>query len=139
MDKTTKITSYKDLIVWQKSIDFVSYIYGITSQFPSVEKFNLTKTDKDFAYIEGYFNNKKQYLKVEYNRYYEALLSIYSYFTDYSTYKRSSVVNCFKRNGAILDVFKVYHDSGWYSHLYRVGYNPLIDKYSCLYKYKQEG
>lgn len=42
MDKTTKITSYKDLIVWQKSIDFVSYIYGITSQFPSVEKFNLT-------------------------------------------------------------------------------------------------
>nr|HNI32957.1 four helix bundle protein [Chitinophagales bacterium] len=42
MDKTTKITSYKDLIVWQKSIDFVSYIYGITSQFPSAEKFNLT-------------------------------------------------------------------------------------------------
>lgn len=104
--------------------------------------FLFTIEHSGFLYIV--FENMNEgrstiYLKVEYNRYYEALLSIYSYFTDYSTYKRSSVVNCFKRNGAILDVFKVYHDSGWYSHLYRVGYNPLIDKYSSLYKYKQEG
>ena len=36
-----KITSYKDLIVWQKPIDFVSYTYTITAQFPSEEKFIL--------------------------------------------------------------------------------------------------
>lgn len=79
------------------------------------------------------------YFKVEHSRYYEALLSICSYFSNFNINKRSSVVNYFKRNEAILEVFKVYHNSSWYSHLYRVGYNPLIDKYSCLYKYKQEG
>lgn len=36
-----KITSYKDLIVWQKPIDFVSYTYTITAQFLSEEKFIL--------------------------------------------------------------------------------------------------
>jgi len=44
-------------------------VFFTTKEIP-LEKFNLTKTDKDFAYIEGYFNNKKQYLKVEYNDYF---------------------------------------------------------------------
>lgn len=33
--------TYKDLIVWQKSIELVVEIYKITSLFPSEEKFGL--------------------------------------------------------------------------------------------------
>jgi four helix bundle protein len=32
---------YKDLIVWQKSIDFVAAIYGATESLPNSEKFAL--------------------------------------------------------------------------------------------------
>ena len=35
------IRSYKDLIVWQKSIDLVTAIYAATKQFPSDERFGL--------------------------------------------------------------------------------------------------
>ena len=37
----TKTSSYKDLIVWQKSILLVKQIYKLTSVFPSEEKFGL--------------------------------------------------------------------------------------------------
>lgn len=33
---------YKDLIVWQKSIDFVSEIYKITETFPATEIYGLS-------------------------------------------------------------------------------------------------
>lgn len=33
--------TYKDLLVWQKSIDLVIEIYTVTSSFPSEEKFGL--------------------------------------------------------------------------------------------------
>lgn len=33
--------SYRELIVWQKSIDLVTEIYSITSTFPGSERFNL--------------------------------------------------------------------------------------------------
>ncbi len=36
------VNSYKDLIVWQKSIDLVSKIYEITENFPKHELFGLT-------------------------------------------------------------------------------------------------
>lgn len=36
-----KINSFKDLIVWQKSIVLVSEIYAITKLFPTEEKFGL--------------------------------------------------------------------------------------------------
>lgn len=36
------INSYKDLIVWQKSIDFVDMIYAVTKSFPKEEQFGLT-------------------------------------------------------------------------------------------------
>lgn len=36
-----KINSYKDLIVWQKSIDFVAEIYKLTKMLPPEEKFGL--------------------------------------------------------------------------------------------------
>ena len=36
------IQSYKDLIVWQKSIELVTLIYNLTEGFPSKEIFGLT-------------------------------------------------------------------------------------------------
>lgn len=39
-DKT--ITSYKDLIVWQKSVAFVSVLYRATANFPAAEQYGLT-------------------------------------------------------------------------------------------------
>lgn len=35
------VHSYKDLIVWQKSMDLVAKIYQITSKLPSEEQFGL--------------------------------------------------------------------------------------------------
>jgi four helix bundle protein len=36
------IKSYRDLIVWQKSVDFVIEIYKLTKQFPKEEIYGLT-------------------------------------------------------------------------------------------------
>jgi four helix bundle protein len=36
------VTSYKELEVWQKSIDLTTEIYEATKSFPSEEKFGLT-------------------------------------------------------------------------------------------------
>lgn len=36
-----KINTYKDLIVWQKSIILVTKVYLLTHKFPSTEKFGL--------------------------------------------------------------------------------------------------
>ena len=35
------IESHKNLIVWQKSMDLVESVYGITEKFPSKEQFGL--------------------------------------------------------------------------------------------------
>lgn len=37
-----KIESYENLIVWQKSMNLVTAIYELTSQFPKEEVFGLT-------------------------------------------------------------------------------------------------
>ncbi len=37
-----KISSYQDLIVWQKAKDFVVLVYRATSTFPQVELYGLT-------------------------------------------------------------------------------------------------
>ena len=37
-----KLKSYKDLIVWQKSMDLVILIYELTSKFPKSELFGIT-------------------------------------------------------------------------------------------------
>ena len=34
--------SYKDLIVWQKSMDLVTEIYAVTQKFPKEERYGLT-------------------------------------------------------------------------------------------------
>lgn len=38
----TSIRSYRDLIVWQKSIDLTVLTYKLTRRFPSEEKYGLT-------------------------------------------------------------------------------------------------
>jgi four helix bundle protein len=38
----TTITSYKDLIVWQKSMDLVVKVYEITQDFPKAEVYGIT-------------------------------------------------------------------------------------------------
>lgn len=37
-----RITSYKDLIAWQKAVELVTSIHGMTMSFPSEERFALT-------------------------------------------------------------------------------------------------
>lgn len=37
-----EVKSYKDLVVWQKSMDLVVQIYTLTEAFPSHERFGLT-------------------------------------------------------------------------------------------------
>ncbi|MEZ5036515.1 MAG: four helix bundle protein [Chitinophagales bacterium] len=76
-----KITSYKDLIVWQKSVDFVSYTYTVTAQFPYEKKFNLvSQINRDVVSIpvniaEGYgresSKNYNQFLKISRGSLYE--------------------------------------------------------------------
>ena len=37
-----EIHSYRDLIVWQKAVDWVAHIYRIGARFPASENFGLT-------------------------------------------------------------------------------------------------
>ncbi len=37
-----KVSSYKDLIVWQRSMDLVETVYRITSKLPPNEQWGLT-------------------------------------------------------------------------------------------------
>src|SRR5271169_3937830 len=37
-----KISSYRDLVVWQKSVELVTAVYTVTSSFPRQEVFGLT-------------------------------------------------------------------------------------------------
>ena len=41
-ENSNKIKSYRDLIIWKKSVDFATVIYRITNSFPKTEQFNLT-------------------------------------------------------------------------------------------------
>lgn len=36
------VESYRDLIVWQKSMDLAAQIYALTSEFPKTEEYRLT-------------------------------------------------------------------------------------------------
>ena len=36
------LSSYRELVVWQKSIDLVGRIYSITRNYPAEEKFGIT-------------------------------------------------------------------------------------------------
>lgn len=38
----SSLKSYKELIVWQKSVELVEIIYTLTKNYPAEEKFGLT-------------------------------------------------------------------------------------------------
>lgn len=58
--------SYRDLIVWQKSMNLVTLVYSLTSEFPENEKFGLTSQVKRSAVsipsniAEGYGRNYRK-------------------------------------------------------------------------------
>ena len=60
------MNSYRDLIVWQKSMDLVTKIYQLITRFPSDEKFGLTSQIKRSAVsipsniAEGYGRNYRK-------------------------------------------------------------------------------
>lgn len=69
-DQKIKINSYKDLIVWQKSMDLVEDIYKLTARLPSSEKFGLSSQMRRAAVsvpsniAEGYKrNNSGEYIQ----------------------------------------------------------------------------
>ena len=64
------VKSYKELIVWQKSIMLVKAVYNLTSKFPSEEKFGITSQIRRAAVsipsniAEGYGRRShKEYLQ----------------------------------------------------------------------------
>lgn len=42
MDQRTNYRPHKDLLVWQRSMDLVVDLYGLTKDFPRIEDFGLT-------------------------------------------------------------------------------------------------
>jgi len=74
MAEVRKSRSYKDLEVWQVSLELVKAIYQITGKFPSSERFGLTQQIRRAAIsipsnvAEGQFRNSskefKQFLSI---------------------------------------------------------------------------
>lgn len=60
------MTSYRDLIVWQKSMSLVTLVYKMTMQFPTDEKFGLISQIRRSAIsipsniAEGYGRNYRK-------------------------------------------------------------------------------
>ena len=44
---TMRVRNYRDLVVWQRAVDFVAEIYRISARFPRVEQFGLTAQVRD--------------------------------------------------------------------------------------------
>lgn len=42
-ESSKAVRSYRDLLVWQKSMDFVTAIYDVTRRFPKEEMYGLTQ------------------------------------------------------------------------------------------------
>ena len=61
-----EIKSYRDLIVWQKAMEFVTAVYEITKDFPKEEQYGLTAQIRRSAVsvpsniAEGYGRNSTQ-------------------------------------------------------------------------------
>ena len=64
-----KINSYRDLIVWQKSIDLVEKIYSLLKSFPDDERFGLISQMKRSSIsipsniAEGFGLSSKNYVR----------------------------------------------------------------------------
>ena len=73
----TKLFSYKDLIVWQRSIELVIAVYELTEDFPKEELYGLTSQMRRAAIsipsniAEGRFRGTKkdflQFLRIAYS------------------------------------------------------------------------
>ena len=68
--KFINMNSYRDLIVWQKSMNLVTLLYQLTKQFPDDEKFGLTSQIKRSSVsipsniAEGYGrSSRKEYVR----------------------------------------------------------------------------
>lgn len=68
-EQAVKINSYRDLRVWQKSVEFVTEVYRITKKFPPSEQFGLVSQLQRAAVsipaniAEGYGRNtRKEYI-----------------------------------------------------------------------------
>ena len=46
----TSLRSYRELIVWQKSIDLTVRIYALTQRFPAEERYGITSQMRRAAY-----------------------------------------------------------------------------------------
>ena len=64
----SKVQSFKDLIIWQKSHQLTLKIYKLTKQFPDAEKFGITSQIRRAAYsipsniVEGHsWNSNKEF------------------------------------------------------------------------------
>lgn len=40
--RSGKVRTYRDLLVWQKSMDLVAWVYEVTNNFPRQEQYGLT-------------------------------------------------------------------------------------------------
>jgi four helix bundle protein len=77
MNENTQINTYKDLIVWQKSMQLVFEIYKVTEGFPKEEMYGLTSQIRRAAVsiptniAEGRFRGTKkdytQFLRISYS------------------------------------------------------------------------
>lgn len=75
------IKSYRDLIIWQKSVDLVTKVYAVTAKFPSSEVYGLTNQLRRCAVsvpsniAEGYGRNStadyKRFLQIAVGSLYE--------------------------------------------------------------------
>ncbi len=63
--KKSGIQTYRDLIVWQKSMKLVNAVYELTKEFPATELYGLTSQVQSAAVsipsniAEGYGRNRK--------------------------------------------------------------------------------
>jgi four helix bundle protein len=44
-----KVTNFRDLIVWQRSVDLIEEVYRLTEHFPVDERFGLTRQLREAA------------------------------------------------------------------------------------------
>ncbi len=104
------MNNFRELIVWQKSIDVVVRIYEITKKFPESEKFNLVSqmqrcgTSISSNIAEGAGRNSaayfKQFLTV-------ALGSAYELETQLVISKKLNYMNEEVYNGLVKDITEV--------------------------------
>ena len=72
----SKVQSFKDLIIWQKSHQLTLKMYKLTKRFPHEEKFGVTSQIRRAAYsipsniVEGHSRNSGKEFKYFYNEMY---------------------------------------------------------------------